>query len=335
MRRLKFAAAVLPVCLTMLSGPAIAEQVRVAHFFAQDSVIAETDQGFADELAEKTDLELEIFWAGAMGGGKEILALVSGGAVQMGATVPSYYPSELPVASVGSSPLFYYVNPQQALEVTRTIVSDDPAGKAEMERLGIEPLVIHTAAPYRLVCNKPVETVADMDGLKIRTFSAISTKAMSAVGAVPVSMGSGEVYEALQRGTIDCAMYNNEFSVARKLHEVAKYWSTVSFGAISGTQLFANKAFMDSLPEDVAETVRAAGRQAEEAELEKVLAADKEAAEIAKEAGVTFVEFKEQAQLEEAMPDTLELWVKEITGKGVAQEDADRLAGVVRKITGN
>ena len=335
MKRLKFAAAILPLCASMLGSAAIAKPVRVAHFFAQESVIAKTDQGFADDVQDKTELDLEIFWAGAMGGGKEILSLVSGGAVQMGATVPSYFPSELPVASVGSSPLFYFQTPQQALEATRAIVSDDPAGIAEMERLGIEPLVIHTAAPYRLICNKPVETVEDMDGLKIRTFSAISTKAMSAVGAVPVSMGSDEVYEAIQRGTIDCVMYNNEFSVARKLHEVAKYWSTVSFGAISGTQLFANKAFMDGLPEDVAETVRAAGRKAEQAELEMVLAADKTARETAKAAGVTFVEFKEQEQLEEAMPDTLDMWTEEIAGKGVAQEDAERLADLVRSITGH
>lgn len=319
--------------LLAVTPEALAKDVRVAHFFVQKSVIAEVDQGFADKVNASTDLNVKIFWAGALGGAKEILALVSGGAVQMGATVPSYYPSQLRVASIGSSPLFYFKSPQVALEVTRAIVRSDPAGIAEMKGANIEPLVIHTAAPYRLVCNKPVATMDDLKGLKVRTFSAIAKKAMAAAGSVPVSMPSGEVYEALQRGTIDCAMYNNEFSTSRKLHEVAKYWSTVNFGAISGTQLFANRDFMNSLPKETADEVREAGRNAEQAEVAKVSAADEAAAKIAKAAGVKFVEFKDQEKLEKLIPDTLEMWAEDLIAKGTPKEDVERIVNLVREKT--
>lgn len=320
------------VLFAAMSG-AHAKDVRVAHFFVQKSVIAEVDQEFADKVGASTDLKLKIFWAGALGGPQEILALVAGGAVQMGATVPSYYPAQLRIASIGSSPLFYFKSPKVALDVTRAIVSNDPAGIAEMKRANIEPLVIHTAAPYRLVCNKPVATIDDLKGLKVRTFSAIAKRAMAAAGSVPVSMPSGEAYEALQRGTIDCAMYNNEFSTSRKLHEVAKYWSNVNFGAISGTQLFANRDFMNSLPKETAEKLREAGRQAEQAELAKVAAADAAALKIAEQAGVSFVEFKDQEKLEKLIPDTLEMWAEELIAKGTAKDDVKRIVDLVRQKT--
>jgi len=129
-------------------------------------------------------------------------------------------------------------------------------------------------------------------------------------------------------------MYNNEFSVARKLHEVAKYWSSINFGSLSGTQLFVNRDFMNNLPKETAEAIRAAGRKAEQAEIVKVAASDEAAANTARKAGVTFVEFKDQDKLEATLPDTLDMWAEQITKSGVTPGDAKRIVKLIREKTG-
>lgn len=314
---------------------ASATDVRVAHHYVQNSIQGETGQAFADAVNAATDLNVRIFWSGALGGGREVAELVGGGAVEMGVTVPAYTPALVPITGIGSSFTLYFDSIGDALQATRAVIDNDPAAQAELERANLEVLVVHTTAPYHLVCNKPVRTMNDLQGLKVRTFSALSGRALSQLGVVPVTLVSSETYEALQRGTVDCAMYSHEFAVAQKLHEVAKHWSTLSFGSFAGAQLYANRDFMRSLPEDVAEKVRAAGRDVEQAEVAKNEAADETALKTAQDAGVTLVEFEDTEAFLSAMPDALDLWKEDAVGAaGISEEDASRIVEIVRSVAG-
>lgn len=332
-RVLLLGASALAVALFMQPDQASARDVRVAHHYVQKSIQGDVDQSFADDVNANTDLNVQIFWSGALGSGREIVDLVGGGAVEMGATVPSYTPAKLTIGSIGTVPMLYFDTPEIALAITREVLAD-PAAVAEYERANLEPLVLHTTAPYRLVCNKPVETMADFQGLKVRTFGALASKALAPLGAVSVTMTSAETYEALQRGTVQCAMYSSEFAIAQKLHEVAKFWTTLTFGAFSGAHLYANRDFMASLSPETAAAVRAAGRKAEQGEVALNMAAEAGAVETARAAGVTMVEFKETEQFVKALPDTLEMWVEDAVAAGVAKEDAERIASIIRQKSG-
>jgi hypothetical protein len=92
---------------------------------------------------------------------------------------------------------------------------------------------------------------------------------------------------------------------------------------------------MNSLPKETADKIREAGRNAEQAELAKVTAADEAAAKVAKAAGVKFVEFKDQKKLEKLIPDTLEMWAEELIAKGTPKKDVERIVNLVREKTKN
>ena len=71
---------------------------------------------------------------------------------------------------------------------------------------------------------KPVNTVDDLKGLQIRVpTNQIQSKGFEVLGATPVGMSLGDVYTALQQGTIDGGENPLSTLYGRKHHEVAKY----------------------------------------------------------------------------------------------------------------
>jgi TRAP-type C4-dicarboxylate transport system substrate-binding protein len=77
---------------------------------------------------------------------------------------------------------------------------------------------------------KPVNTIADVKGVKLRVApSVIIQKAMSLIGANPMSITYGEVSTALQNGTIDGEEINITSAGSQKHYEVIKYISEVGF----------------------------------------------------------------------------------------------------------
>jgi len=94
---------------------------------------------------------------------------------------------------------------------------------------------------------KRVATLADVQGLRLIAGSKINTEAVSAVGAAPISINVGEMYEALERGTVDgCVMPYTAFDPF-KLAEVTHYHLEAPFGS-AAAMVFMSKKKWDSLP---------------------------------------------------------------------------------------
>jgi TRAP-type C4-dicarboxylate transport system substrate-binding protein len=73
--------------------------------------------------------------------------------------------------------------------------------------------------------DKPIRSVADMKGLKFRVPSKTQSKAIKALGGVPVFMPINRVYNALNTGVIDGVMTGPSTVLSFKFHEVAKYFT--------------------------------------------------------------------------------------------------------------
>jgi len=110
------------------------------------------------------------------------------------------------------------------------------------------PGVIHTA-------EKPVKSVADMKGLKMRAPTRQVTKLLSALGATPVGMPLPGIPDALSKGTINGAVIPWEVVPSVKVHELTKYHAEFDpAGGSLYTTTFVmamNKAKYNSLPPDL------------------------------------------------------------------------------------
>ncbi len=98
---------------------------------------------------------------------------------------------------------------------------------------------------------RPIKTMKDLDGMKIRTMeNSVHLASFKAFGANPTPMGWGELYTALQQGTVDGEENGYVLMVDGKFYEVQKYVSETGH-FFSFEMLISSKKFMDSLPKDL------------------------------------------------------------------------------------
>ena len=98
---------------------------------------------------------------------------------------------------------------------------------------------------------KPVNTMADIKGLKIRVPQAvILQKAMQLIGANPVAITYGEIVTALQNKTIDGEEINITSAGSQKHYDVIKYISEIGLYPYPGPAVINGKFWKSLSPED-------------------------------------------------------------------------------------
>jgi TRAP-type transport system periplasmic protein len=116
---------------------------------------------------------------------------------------------------------------------------------------GVKPLAIWTSEPNIFIMkDREIRTPADLQGLKIRVAGSTMADVATALGATPVQMPIGEVYNALQTGLIDGVITGASTLSDFKLDEVA---NSYTLGANIGRGSFfavMNQGAYDALPDD-------------------------------------------------------------------------------------
>jgi TRAP-type C4-dicarboxylate transport system substrate-binding protein len=115
----------------------------------------------------------------------------------------------------------------------------------------VKIMYLHAHGPGFLHTKKPVKTMEDLKGLKVRC-TGLSAKIVTALGGTPVAMPMGETYDALSRGVVDGSMSPQESLEGWRWGEVVKS-STECYGAAYTTTFFVamNKDKWQKLPKDV------------------------------------------------------------------------------------
>jgi TRAP-type transport system periplasmic protein len=125
----------------------------------------------------------------------------------------------------------------------------DPYLKPDFSGVKVLALHAHNAGQLHMV-NKRVRTTEDLKGLRIRFPSEAVKQMLAYLGAVPVGLPPGAVYENMEKGVIDGAAFTWSAMDSFKLAEVTKYHLDAK--AYVSTFWFAmNQRKYDSLPKDV------------------------------------------------------------------------------------
>jgi tripartite ATP-independent transporter DctP family solute receptor len=153
------------------------------------------------EARSQGKFEVSIYHSASLGTETEILEQIQMNSVQMGIITDGPFDVFLPQARVISYP-FLFADAQTADKVL-----DGPAGQEllkQLEAVGMKGLAFSENG-FRHVTNnrRPVNTVADVAGLKIRVMESMFHKELwRLLGANPTPMG-WPIYTELQQGTID------------------------------------------------------------------------------------------------------------------------------------
>lgn len=129
---------------------------------------------------------------------------------------------------------------------------------------GVEPLITYLNGPLMLLSHKPVRTLADIRGQKIRApgGAPLHIEPFRKLGASPLSMPLGEVLPAMQNRTIDGAIASFSVFNAFKYYDVAKGLTYLPKSFLVATGL-VNRKFMTSLGPELEGIVRDEARKAE------------------------------------------------------------------------
>jgi C4-dicarboxylate-binding protein DctP len=124
-----------------------------------------------------------------------------------------------------------------------------------LEAKGIYGLGFWDNGFKQMSANKPIRTVEDFKGLKMRIQSSKVLEAqMKALGANPQVMAFSEVYSALQQGVVDGTENPMSNLYTQKMHEVQKHLTLSDHGYL-GYAVIVNKAFWDGLPANIRATL--------------------------------------------------------------------------------
>ena len=185
-----------------------------------------------------------LYAGGALGKGPAHFDIVKNGLSDMGYFTATWTPGRFPLSDVLSM-----ATAMEGKDIS-TDVGNQMAEKILHEEFkGVKILELNGCISAYLWTKKPVKTLADVKGLKIRTPGGLQTSYIKALGAEPVFMPLGEVYLALETGTIDGVVTCPPLVLAFKLHEVAKHGVVTTFGCVTEGVVMNEKSWKKTPPD--------------------------------------------------------------------------------------
>lgn len=198
-----------------------------------------------DGMAKATNGRVDITlssWPERNVNGPEVLRLVRSGQVDIAAATLTTVSGDVPLLD-GLDLAGMNAEITQARKVADAMV---PHINKELERLGIKLVATYPFSGQMLFCRKPITGFADLKGLKVRTNGPAASDLMKGLGAQPVSLAFGEVYAALERGTVDCGITGSGSGNGVKWPEVTTHLYTLPLSwATAG--YFVNVAWWNKL----------------------------------------------------------------------------------------
>jgi len=205
---------------------------------------------FFEEVTKETGglLTFDCSFAGALVSATNSLEAVSKGLVDI-AFVPEgffetqFYPTF--VATIPYTTTSEWVTNKALHEMFETY---EPF-RQMCDEQGVVNLGVVAPSELSMCSSKKIETLEDLSGVKIRAMGAVNAD-MTKLGATPVGLQASEIYEALERKTVNAATgLPVTLAVSFKLQEIADYFIFTGYGMYTTSSIYMNKEVYNGLPE--------------------------------------------------------------------------------------
>lgn len=188
-------------------------------FFPPTHVQCITATNWASEIEKRSGgrVKITVYPAGSLTKADMCYEGVVKGVSDIGMSCFAYTRGRFPFLEGLDLPLGY---PDGA---TATRLANEMIAKYAPDELkDVHVLYVHAHGPAVLASKKPLRSLADVKGLKVRA-TGLSSKIVEALGGTPVAMSQPETYEALQKGVVDATLCPIETLKGWKQGEVVQY----------------------------------------------------------------------------------------------------------------
>ena len=330
------------LALVTLCGIAHAQEVtlKLHHFLPPMSPFhAKFMQPWADRVMKQSNgrIKIQIYPSMQLGGTPpQIFDQVKDGITDIGWTVAGYSAGRFPAFEVFELP-FMINSASGSSRALWEYVQTNKLDKTEFKDVKLLAVHQHDEPHFHMV-DKPIKTLADLKGMKVRAATRITNKLLAAFGATPVGMPITQVADALSKGVINGALLPWEVIPSIKVHELVKYHSEIdpkSPWLFSAVFVFAmNKEKYASLPPDLRKIID--DNSGPELSMSIGKMADEEAIPSRKQAvdrGNTFntIPLSELESWHKVAQTVTDDWIKDLDKRGL---DGKALVGSARELIG-
>lgn len=209
------------------AGVAAADTLELSVFYNDKDNFGDTMRWWADEVKKRTNGRVEIkpVYNAALAKLPETLDAVRDNVVPMGVGLASFMTGVIPALAyfemIGGAPA-------EASDASKVLAEHWGDIKALFESQGVVPLWGQVAFGTGVICrDKFLKSPEDWKGQTVRAAGRWQSRQVTAMGATPVPIDPGELYIALQSGTVKCALMNPTIIQSLRLYEVAPYYTNM------------------------------------------------------------------------------------------------------------
>ena len=285
-----------------------------------------------ERIAKATDGQVVITANSSLVTPNRLLEAVRDGLVDMSLVVTAYYTGTQPLFSVPAMP-----GAVESLENLKA-VDASPYGDQLREVYDADynsiELMQTAFCPQTIFSTKPIRTVEEWNGRKLRVNNRATGLIGEQLGATTISLSANEIVPALERGVIDGVVTDICWGYNSGITEVVDYASYWQLGSVMPAPLLVNKSSWDELPADLQEKVAAELKQIEaDYDIEFQKRADAMPG-LLEEKGVEYTAIPEAEMMrvysDEVMTPVMDAWREEMSRAGF---DADATMATVNEAT--
>ena len=203
-------------------------------------------------------LKITVHANGSLFKANEIKRAVQGGEAQIGEILISGYSNEDPIFGVDSVPFLAtsYKDAEKLWKASRKPI------EARFAKQGLRVLYSVPWPPQGIYADKPLNSMADMKGLKMRAYNPYTSRIAELAGAQPVTIQAAELAQAMATGAVNANITSSSTGYDSKAWEVVKYYYDTQ-AWIPKNIVFVNEKAFDALPNGEQKAVLDAAKAAE------------------------------------------------------------------------
>ena len=200
----------------------------MSHAATEPAVVAA--QSFAERVAEKSNgtITVEVYPDNQLGNERDVVEGIQLHTVQMADPANGVLTNFVTEANIFEMPMLFN-DKEHAKAVCENLgfeYYDEACAAAGFKLLGF----LDMGTRHILTVNKPINSIEDLKGLKIRTQeSPANVAAFNAFGASATPMAYADVYTSLESGVLDGAEAANVNYLSKAFYEVAPNWAMVGW----------------------------------------------------------------------------------------------------------